>query len=279
MYSGFITPPDDPRAHFSVLFWHKDGFSTACGHGTIALGFWAICHSLVKVSAANETVDVVVDVPSGRVVARMGIEQGIPIHADFINVTSFQLAKALSVTVTSCGADMSVDLAFAGAVYASVDAAQVGLKIEPHNADRFIQLAREVKRLLATRAHYGSYDCYRVIFFSDKADGQDNKQAITQRNVTVFADGQIDRSPCGSRTCARLAILLAQGKLGSRCSKLLHRSIIGSEFKADIVSKAHSPVQGFPACIPHVRSQANLVGRMKFFIDPEDDLFPSFLLQ
>lgn len=63
MYGGFITPPDDSGAHFGVLFFHKDGFSTACGHGTIALGYWAVANGIVEVRTGGE-VDVVVDVPS-----------------------------------------------------------------------------------------------------------------------------------------------------------------------------------------------------------------------
>lgn len=66
MYGGFITPPDDNGAAFGVLFWHKDGFSTACGHGTIALGYWALAKGIVKAPAEDGVVDVVIDVPSGR---------------------------------------------------------------------------------------------------------------------------------------------------------------------------------------------------------------------
>ncbi|UZP45340.1 hypothetical protein NXS19_013152 [Fusarium pseudograminearum] len=100
MYGGFITPPDDAGAHFGVLFWHKDGFSTACGHGTIALGYWAVAKKLVEVPE-NGNVDVVIDVPSGRVVAKMTIVNGRPVYGDFINVKSYQIAKDLSVTVPS----------------------------------------------------------------------------------------------------------------------------------------------------------------------------------
>ncbi|KAL6890090.1 hypothetical protein GGI43DRAFT_416366 [Trichoderma evansii] len=179
MYGGFITPPDDPSAHFGVLFWHKDGFSTACGHGTIALGYWAIAHDIVKITKPDGTLDVVVDVPSGRVVARMGIEKGKPVHADFINVTSYQLAKSLPLTIPSCGLDISVDLSFGGAVYATLDVAQLGIEVIPNNAGRFIQLGREIKALLDTRAHYGSYDCYGVIFFSEDGDDQTVEQGNT----------------------------------------------------------------------------------------------------
>lgn len=277
MYGGFITPPDDAGAAFGVLFWHKDGFSTACGHGTIALGYWAVANGLVKIPESGEAnVDVVIDVPSGRVVASMKIIDGKPISADFINVASYQFSKSIPVTIPSRGIKVSVDLAFSGAVYATVAAEQLGLMVEPRNVDEFIRLGREIKASLGQRAHHGSYDCYGIIFFNEEGD---DAETVRQRNATVFADGQIDRSPCGSGTCARLAVLYAQGRLGPNKSKLVHRSIITSEFEANILSEAESPVEGFPACIPKVTSEARLCGRMSFYIDPAESIFPGFLLR
>ncbi|KAJ4340565.1 hypothetical protein N0V95_007489 [Ascochyta clinopodiicola] len=272
MYGGFITPPNDSGAHFGVLFWHADGFSTACGHGTMALGYWAVTKGLVKAPEGNGAVDVVVDVPSGRVVATVVVKQGKPLHADFVNVLSYQLAKGLTVEIPSRGINIITDLTFGGAVYASVDAAQFGLRVEPEHTNQFIQLGREIKKSLGTRAHYGTYDCYGVIFFHE-----DDKSAdpVRQTNVTVFADGQIDRSPCGSGTCARLAVLVAEGRLGAGRSKLIHGSIVGSTFEGEVLSVDKSPIEGgAPACIPRVRGHANLVGKMSFFIDPQDPVLP-----
>lgn len=272
MYGGFITPPDDSGAHFGVLFWHAEGFSTACGHGTMALGYWAVTNGLVKAPEEDGVVDVVIDVPSGRVVASVAVKQGRPVYVDFVNVLSYQLASGLSVEVPSKGINITADLTFGGAVYATVDAAQFDLRVVPGNTNEFIDLGREIKKSLGTRAHYGTYDCYGVIFYHE-----DDKSAdpVRQTNVTVFADGQIDRSPCGSGTCARLAVLLAEGRIGVARSKLIHSSIVDSVFEGDIVSQEKSPVEGgAPACIPRVRGSANLVGQMKFFIDPEDPVIP-----
>ncbi|KAF2128271.1 Diaminopimelate epimerase-like protein [Dothidotthia symphoricarpi CBS 119687] len=279
MYGGFVTPPNDSGAHFGVLFWHKDGFSTACGHGTIALGYWAVNKGLVKAPEGDGIVEVVVDVPSGRVVASVAVKQGKPIHADFINVLSYQLGKGLPVKIPSHGSEISVDLGFGGAVYATVDAAQLGLKVEPNHCGDFIKLGREIKVALGEKGNYGTYGLYGIIFYDEGEHAGDESVAVTQRNVTIFADGQVDRSPCGSGTCTRLAILLAEGRLRPGCSKLLHRSIIGTLFEADIVCEEKSPLDEFPACIPRVRGHANLVGRMNFLIDPADPVFPGFLLR
>lgn len=272
MYGGFITPPNDSGAHFGVLFWHAEGFSTACGHGTMALGYWAVTNGKVPAPEGDGAVDVVIDVPSGRVVAKVTVKQGKPVHADFVNVLSYQLAKGLSVEVPSQGTTVYVDLTFGGAVYATVDAAQFGLHIEPRNTNQFISLGREIKKSLGTTAHYSTYDCYGVIFYQEDGDSADT---VKQTNVTVFADGQIDRSPCGSGTCARLAVLLAEGRIAAGRSKLIHKSIVGSTFQGEILSEEKSPVEGgAPACIPRVRGSANLVGRMSFFIDLDDSVRP-----
>ncbi|KAJ5573350.1 hypothetical protein N7450_010334 [Penicillium hetheringtonii] len=278
MYGGFIVPPDDSGALFGVLFWHKDGFSTACGHGTIALGYWAIAHKMLPVPDNGE-VDVVIDVPSGRVKARMAIRDGEPIHAEFINVLSYQVANNLTAHLQSYGVTVEIDLVFAGAVYATIDADQLGLKVEPQRYADFIDLGREVKKLLGEQAHYGGYELYCVIFYNEENSGLDEGGIVRQRNVTIFADGQIDRSPCGTGTCARLAVLLSQGRVGTDRNKLLHRGIVGTAFEADVLSEEPSPMPPFKACIPRVRGQANLLGQMKFYIDPSEPVFPGFLLR
>ncbi|KAK2758512.1 proline racemase [Colletotrichum kahawae] len=279
MYGGFITPPNDSGAHFGVLFWHKDGFSTACGHGTIALGFWAVANGLVKATEEDGIVQVVIDVPSGRVTASVALQQGKPVHADFVNVLSYQFAKSLPVDIPSQGKAITVDLAFSGAVYATLDAAQLHLDVEPDQCNEFIKLGREIKSAIGQGANHGAYDLYGVIFYNEKGDDKDDADGVKQTNVTVFADGQIDRSPCGSGTGARLAVLLAQGRLGAGRSKLVHRSIISTKFEGSILSEEVSPVKDFPACIPRIRGSANLVGRMSFYIDPADPIFPGFLLR
>lgn len=278
MYGGFITPPNDPEAHFGVLFWHKDGFSTACGHGTIALGHWAVARGIVKPKPGG-TVDVVVDVPSGRVVARAAFDDaGEALCIDFINVTSYQLSRGngFSVTMAEKRIQLSMDLSFAGAIYACIDAESLGLRIEPGNHQIFIDLSRQVKAQYSDFRYREKYDIYGVCFYEEQPTSQDTT-SVHQRNVVVFADGQIDRSPCGSGTCARLAVLLAQGRVSEE-KGLIHESIVGSRFAAHVVETI--PNEGdFPACIPRVRGTARLVGKMNFFIDPNDPIYPGFVLR
>lgn len=300
MYGGFVLPPQN-GAHLGVLFWHKDGFSTACGHGTIALGCWALANGVVAMpTGGTGIVDVHIDVPSGRVLAQLDVQAGKVRHVDFVNVASYQVEKGLDVEISlPRPASLKVDLSFGGAPYATLPASAVGLLVERSKHDEFVAYGRAIKAALGARGRVGDYDLYGVIFY-DELDpallGPAGKDVVYQRNVTVFADGEIDRSPCGSGTAARVAVLLAEGKLApttsdftddnalvtaptSRVPKtLVHDSIVDTRFTAAIARLTPSPTQ-FPGCIPRVRGMAHLTGQHRFWIDVQDPVYPGFVFR
>ena len=277
MYGGFITPPDDAGAHFGVLFWHKDGFSTACGHGTIALGVWAVHTGRVALDPSGIT-DVIVDVPSGRVTARLHSKDDHITGVDFVNVPSYLLHKDVDVD-TSRGR-VVVDIVFGGAIYAHLKAASVGLEVAPENYSELIAIGREVKWTL-NATEYARHPVndrlsgiYGTILFDDL--GTDQNGNPHQRNITVFADGEVDRSPCGSGTCSRVAALAAAGQLKPG-QTLIHDSIVGTRFHARIVKELTA--DGHPAVIPEVTGMAYLTGEHRFEIDPADELGTGFVLR
>ncbi|KAI4716445.1 Diaminopimelate epimerase-like protein [Aureobasidium sp. EXF-10727] len=277
MYGGFIVPPDDSGAHFGVLFWHRDGFSTACGHGTIALGRYAVAKGLVK-SVHEGAVKVIIDVPSGRVTAEVNFKDDKVAYVNFVNVPSYQYAKDLPISISTPGSDalqFKVDLSWGGASCASVDVRDVGVEIKPANAQRFIELARQIKAQVGKHGEHKGTSLYTISFFETLSDSD---QAIEQRNVVVYAEGAIDRSPCGSGTGARVAVLLAQGKLHGN-KRLIHHSIINTTFEARIVSQQQDEGSEYPTCIPEVRGNAFLTGRHNFFIDPSDPTYPGFFFE
>jgi proline racemase len=112
---------------------------------------------------------------------------------------------------------------------------------------------------------------YGVIFWQDEGENP-----FTQRNVTVFADGEVDRSPCGSGTSARLALLDRSGKL-ARGAELRHLSIVGSEFRARVVGDAE--VAGLQAVVTEVEGSAFRTGQHSFTLEPDDPLGEGFLLR
>jgi proline racemase len=278
MYGGFVVPPDDEGAEFGVVFWHKDGYSTACGHGTIALGAWAVESGLVEAHPSGIT-DVTIDVPSGRVVARVhGSREGVS-KVDFLNVASYPIDLAVAVK-TSKG-DVTVSVSCSGAIYAQVNASDLGLAVEPRHLTELIALGRQIKSALegTAAAQHPEDDrlggIYGVIFWDDL--GTDPEGRLHQRNVTVFADGEVDRSPCGSGTGSRLATLTANGTL-TIGTELVHDSIVGSRFIAS-VSGEEEMSWGATGYLPIVSGAAYLTGRHSFVVDSSDPLVPGFVLR
>lgn len=277
MYGGFITPPDDPGADFGVLFWHKDGFSTACGHGTIALGVWAVRTGRVALDPSGTT-DVVVDVPSGRVTARLHTDGDRVTAVDFVNVPSYRMHQ--NITVDTSRGPVIVDIAFGGAIYAHLEASSVGLEVTPDNYSALITIGREVKWAL-NDSRYAQHPVddrlsgiYGTILFDDLGDDGDGNPH--QRNITVFADGEVDRSPCGSGTCSRVAVLAASGRL-KQGRVLTHDSIVGTRFHGRV---AETVATGeWPAVIPVVTGMAYPTGEHRFSLDPADELGAGFVLR
>lgn len=282
MYGGFITPPDavpegETAAHFGVLFWHKDGFSTACGHGTIALGVWATDTGLVE-SNPDGVTEVRIDVPSGRVAALVERRGGELVRATFRNVPSHVIARRVAVQ-TSRGEALA-DLSFSGAIYASVRAADLGLAVEPGQYNELIALGREIKWALNDSPEAQHADdprlsgVYGTILFDEL---QPHEKGPRQRNITVFADGEVDRSPCGSGTGARIALLADSGELG-RGEMLEHRSIVDTVFEARWLP-GEPRLDGRATVIPEVSGTAHRTGEHRFVLDPHDALGTGFTLR
>jgi proline racemase len=285
MYGCFVVPSDDDGAHFGTLFWHKDGYSTACGHGTIALGEWAVRTGRVA-SVDDGVTDVVIDVPSGRVTAAVRRVGGITQDVTFRNVPAWVHARGIEVS-TSRGS-VRVDISWGGAFYASVRAGDLGLSVTPDNLVEIIALGREIKSTLdAEGAATHPSDpllsgIYGTIWFDDFGWSDDlgatAGSGLHQRNVTIFADGEVDRSPCGSGTSARLALLDDSGEL-SRGGTLVHDSIIGTTFTARVVDEAAATDTDPGGVITEITGMAYPTGEATFTLDERDPLGTGFVLR
>jgi proline racemase len=258
MYGGFLVPPDDEGADLGVLFWHKDGYSTACGHGTIALGAWAVESGRVAAPRDGE-VDVTLDVPSGRVVARVRMRAGAVEGVAFRNVPSFVIERG------------EVDVAYGGAIYAFAPAERWGLRVVPEDLPRLIEVGRSVKRSLAgTAAARHPVDdrlsgIYGTVLY-------ERLGRLWWRNVAIFADGEVDRSPTGSATSARTALLAADGVVGVG-EAWRNDSIVGTTFRARALGDAPGGL------LTEVEGIAFRTGEHRFVLDPRDPVGTGFVLR
>ncbi len=272
MYGGWIGPPTTEDADLSVLFVHNEGFSTMCGHGIIALAKVVLDTGMIPMHG-NLTI-LGIDTPAGLVVATARHPEGVVTTTRFENVPSFAADLDADVTVPGLGR-IRYDLAFGGAFYAMVDAEDAGVSLD--DPSQLIRAGRDIKKAISDSGpieHPLEPDLgflYGVIFI-----GPALRRKSHSRNVCVFADGEIDRSPTGTGVSARLAILHARGEVRTG-ETITVESITGSTFSGAVTRT--TSLGPHEAVVPVIEGSAHLTGRSEFWFDPDDELGQGFLIR
>ncbi len=275
MYGCILTPPVTPEAAYGVLFMHNDGYSTMCGHGIIALTTALLeTGQLPRVEPVTE---VGYDTPAGFVLARAMIEGGRVRRVTFRNVPSFVHTAGLRIMVG--GQPISVDVVFGGAFYALVEATALDahLVVQPERVTELITRGMAVKDAVEAAAEivHPTEPELRGIYGTIITGPPDGKGA-RHRNVTVFAAGEVDRSPCGTGTAATTAAFIARNALAIG-EEWVNESIIGTHFTGRAIEETR--VGDYPAIIPEVSGRGFITGYHTFVLDPEDEAGHGFLVR
>ena len=275
MYGALLTEPERDDSHAGVLFMHNAGFSTMCGHGIIAVVTIAIERGLMH--PAGGDAEFVLDAPAGQIRARAEVllDGGVKRvrRVSFVNVPSFVLASGVPVKIGP--RLVPVDVAFGGAFYAIVDAEAAGLPVAADRVTELRQVGMAIKKAVESAIPVvhpldpGLTGIYGTIFTAPSQGTAD------LRNVTIFADAEVDRSPCGTGTCAVLSVLDAMGLVDER-KPFVHESIIGTTFDARVVSRTR--VGALEAIVPELAGSAWITGEHTFLVDPADPLSEGFRL-
>lgn len=245
-----------------------------CGHGIIALTKIAMDTGILPDLGDRTTIRI--DTPAGLVVSTATVVGGQVKSVTFQNVPSYVERLDEVVEVEGIG-PVRFDIAFGGAFYAYVDAADAGLAWPPAGQSELIEKGRAIKAAVQSAADLRHPDhpdlsfLYGVIFTGAPSD-----PANTYRNVCVFADGEIDRSPTGTGVSGRIALDAARG-LVLPGDSISVESIVGSVFRVTYVSSTR--VGEIPALIPSVSGEAFITGRSTFWVDPADPLGGGFLVR
>ena len=274
MYGAIIVPPDTPDADFGVIFIHNEGYSTGCGHGVIALTKAFVETGLIK--KTEPVTEVRMDVPSGFIYSFAEVKNGEITNIGFHNVPSFVQQMDSIVNVPGLG-NIQYDLAFGGAYYAFVDVDQINLDCTQEYHDELIEMGMLIKNTISksiilehpTRSEMNFL--YGIIFTCSPKDSNNHS-----RNVCIFAEGEVDRSPTGTGVSARAAIHYARGEIGIGESITIE-SIIGSTFTVKV--NEIITFDKYEAVIPEVRGTAFLTGKNCFWINPNDPLKDGFILR
>jgi proline racemase len=269
-----VLPPFTDGADCSALFLHNEGYSNMCGHAVIAIMTLAMQMDWVDVIDGKAAMNI--EAPCGLIRAKGEVVKG-KITASFECVPSFVAALNQQVYIDSLKQTIHYDLAFGGAFCAYVEANQMDLALTPQNNQQLINLGTEIKQtVLASNdkiVHPFEADLselYGTIFIGPPIDGSDS------RNVCVFADGEVDRSPTGSGVSGRMALHYAKGELAVGQNMTIE-SILGSRFTGEVArTQDYGP---YEAVIPKVSGDAYVCGVNKFVIQPDDALRHGFLLR
>jgi proline racemase len=274
MYGAIVTRPFSPGADFGAFFLHNEGYSTMCGHATIALTKFAVETGLVE--NRGPEVDMVIDAPPGRLRARAFCRDGKVVRSSFLNVPSFVYLAGEEIHVPGIGR-VKFDVAFGGAFYAFVEADSLGLRMDASDYHRLIDHGRKIKLAVMEKfpiRHPFEEDLgflYGTIF-----TGPPDNPAHHSRNVCVFADGEVDRSATGSGVSARAALHHAKGDLRADETVTIE-SILGTTMTVRV---AETTTFGpYPAVVPEVSGRASFTGTSEFWFDPEDELKGGFIFR
>ncbi len=274
MYGAIIVEPDTTGADFGVIFIHNEGYSTGCGHAVIALTKVFVETGLIPMKEPET--EVTMDVPSGFIKSYAKVKNGQVVKVRFENVPSFVQSLDAEVDVPGLG-KINYDLAFGGAFYVFVDVAQLDLDCTPEYQNQLIETGMKIKHAVmdsVEMVHPLEPDMnflYGTIFTGALRDPNHHS-----RNVCIFAEGEVDRSPTGTGVSARAAILHAKGEIKVDESIIIE-SIIGSTFSVKVV--ATTTFGNYDAVIPEVSGNAYITGKNTFWINPEDPLKNGFILR
>lgn len=288
MYGAIITKPERTDSHFGAIFIHNEGYSTMCGHAVIALAKCAVESGAVQ--QTGKVTSVVIDVPCGQIRAK-AFAQDFPnnksiTQVSFESVPAFVFALAQSVDVAGLGT-VHFDIAFGGAFYAYVNAAELGLTLTPEHQSKIIDYGKRIKAAVFNNIavkHPFEDDLsflYGVIFVQESV--QENSTSTTDvhsRNVCIFADGELDRSPTGSGVSGRIALHVAKAEVPLQ-QNIIIESIVGSQFSVQAIESISygSNEQKYNAVIAQVTGNAFVCGKAQWLINKKDPLKHGFLLR
>ena len=277
MFGAFLLPPTKEEADFALIFMDTGGYLNMCGHNTIAAVTAAVETGMVDVEEGATEKEVVVETPAGLIYATAKLkDNGAKVkEVSFKNVESFLYKRDLELDVEGVG-HIKFDISFGGSFFCILSADQLGLEVKPENASKLKEAGLKIRDAVnanieiqhPTLSHIKSVDLVEIY------DKPSHPEA-TYKNVVVFGDGNIDRSPCGTGTSAKLATLYETGELKPG-EPFVYESILGTLFKGRIVEERK--LADFDAIIPEITGSGYILGFSNYVYDPDDALTYGFLL-
>ncbi|PED08133.1 proline racemase family protein [Bacillus pseudomycoides] len=272
MSGALLTDPCHPEADIGVIYIETGGYLPMCGHDTIG-----VCTALVEsglIPVYEPITSLKLDTPAGLVEVDISVQDGKAKEVSFCNIPAF-LLKSISVHVEGIG-NVDVDIAYGGNFYAIINGEALGLELVPENASTIIDKAIQIRNTINEKFEviHPQYSFIKGVthieFYTDPTH-----ETAHVKNTVVVPPGGIDRSPCGTGTSAKLAVLYVNKKIVMQ-EEFVHESIVGSLFKGSVIDTTY--VENIEAVVTKITGSAWLMGMHRFFYNEEDPLKEGFLL-
>jgi proline racemase len=275
MYGALLVEPDLPGADLAVLFMHNEGYSTMCGHAIVALGRYAVDQGLVAATEPVTTVNI--ECPCGMVVASVEVKDGKAGAVSFESVPAFLFAGYQSVKLQGFG-EVAFDIAYGGAFYAIADCRQFDLDFGRNRVRDFVDAATALTDKVKAEFPLSHPDHADLAFLYGTilTDGGDGDGGRATKNVCVFAEAEVDRSPTGSGVTARLAAMHARGQIAAGQTRVFE-SIAGSQFSGAVARATKAGPH--EAIVARVGGRAFYCGKAEFIVEEDDALGRGFLIR
>jgi proline racemase len=257
-----LTEPAHPEADFGVIFIEVGGYLPMCGHDTIGLVTALV--ETGRVPPTGPDVPVVLDTPSGLVRAVAHWDGRHVAGVSFDNVPAFVLAQDVTIEVPPFGR-LTLDIAFGGNFYGLVDSAAVGIPLDFEHSRDLIRAAQRIRAAVDAAVTVVHPDMPSVRGLTHvEFYGPPTVPGADVKNMVIVPPGGVDRSPCGTGTTAKAAVLYSRGALPVGGS-FVHESVTGATFTATVLEASTSPR---PSVRVRIRGAAAVIGEATWFVDP-----------
>ena len=265
---NFVVPATDPEAQLGYVIAESTEYPVMSGSNTMCVTTALLETGMIEMT--EPVTDVVLESPAGLIRIRCTCADGKVTSVEFENQPAF--AYAIGVPLELRGhPTLTVDVAWGGMAYVLADAAELGVGLTPDEARDLCELGQALKVAAAEQipAVHPTHPEFAGITQTEIVGplSRNSEGELTARNAVIVSPGRLDRSPCGTGTSARLAVLKAKGQIDVG-EAFIHESVIGSQFSSRI--DRLTTVGGYDAVVPRVAGQAFITEISQVGLDPAD---------
>ncbi|MBU5678211.1 proline racemase [Alkaliphilus sp. MSJ-5] len=274
MFGSIVLAPTHEEADFGIIFMDGGGYLNMCGHGSI--GAITVAVETGMVEKKEPFTEVVMDTPAGLIRGKAKVEKGKVKEVSIVNVPAFLYKQDVKIIVPEIG-EVVLDISFGGSFFAIVNAKQLKTTIEPKNTQRLVDIGLKIREIInnTVEIKHPLLDHIKTVDLVEIYDDPVHKEA-DYRNVVIFGQGQVDRSPCGTGTSAKLATLYSKGQIKVD-EPFVYESILGTIFKGRVIGT--TKVGEYEAIIPEITGSAFITGFNQFVVSPDDPVKTGFILK